>query len=152
MMRNRLGNALRVIETRNALSLSLLTTGTLLVAVLQFVAAWSSLRILTVVLMAAIYTAAVWVAPRGRRARGLSKRYRGMMSLAYLWPLLAIGLAGCALYPLGWFWASGDGLKIGMALSGFFCLQAVAIALLYPLGRRLQTSPDEPNTIEEKPA
>lgn len=151
-MKDRLENTLRFMETRHALSLSLLATATLLASLLQFVAVWSSLRILTVVLMATVFTAAVWVAPRGRRARGLSKRYRGMMSLAYLWPLLAIGLAGCALYPLGWFWASGDGLKIGMALLGFICLQSVAIALSLPLGRRLQPSRNEPHAVSTKPA
>jgi len=151
-MNDRLENALRFMETRNALSLNLLATAALLVSLLQIVPARSSLRIVTVVLMATVFTAAAWAAPRGRRAHGLSKRYQGMMSLAWKWPLLAVGVAGCALYPLGWFWASGDGLKIGMVLTGFFCLQAGAIALIYPLGRRLQTSPEEPHTANGKSA
>lgn len=151
-MNNRLENTLRFTETRNALSLSLLATAGLLVTVLKIVTARSSFWIVALVLMAIVFTAAVWAAPRGRRARGLSKRYRGMISLVYKRPLLAIGLSGCALYSLGWFWASGDGLKIGMALSGFFCLQAVAIALLYPLGRRLQPSSDEPHAASTKAA
>ena len=151
-MNNRLENTLRFTETRNALSLSLLATAGLLVTVLQIVAARSSLRIVALVLMAIVFTAAVWAAPRGRRAHGLSKRYRGMISLVYKRPLLAIGLSGFALYSLGWFWASGDGLKIGMALLGFFCLQSVAIALSLPLGRRLQPSRNEPHAASTKPA
>jgi len=151
-MNNRLENTLRFTETRNALSLSLLATAVYLATVLQIVAARSSLRIVTLILMATVFIAAVWAAPRGRRAHGLSKRYRGMISLVYKRPLLAIGLSGCALYSLGWFWASGDGLKIGMALLGFFCLQSVAIALSFPLGRRLQPSSDEPHAASTKAA
>lgn len=143
--------ALSNTENRNSLALGLLATGALLATLLE-IANESTLRIPLMGLVAIVLTAAVWSAPRGRRAHRLSKRYRGMMSRVYRWPLIILGLAGCALYSLGWFWASGDGLKIGMALLGFFCLQSVAIALSLPLGRRLQPSSDEPHAASTKPA
>lgn len=139
--------ALGITENRNSLALGLLATGALLATMLEIVSV-SSLKIPLMVLVAIVLTSAVWSAPRGRRAHRFSKRYRGLMSPAYRWPLITMGLAGCALYSLGWFWASGDGLKIGMALSGFFCFQSVAMALIRPLGRRLQLSPDEPNMMK----
>lgn len=132
--------ALRNTENRNSLALGLLATGTLLATMLK-IASESTLRIPILVLLAIVLTAAVWAAPRGRRAQGLSRRYRGMMSRACRWPLITMGLAGCALYSVGLFGVAGTDSRILVAIFGFVCLQAVAIALLFPLGRTRRIYP-----------
>lgn len=134
-MKDWLENPLGFMETRNALSLSLLATGALFVTVLQIVTARSALRILTVVLMTAVFTTAVWAAPRGRRAQGLSRRYGNAVSRRYRWPLMGVGLIGCVLFSIGWFVVSGNDTKISVAICGFVSVQAVAVALVFPLGR-----------------
>lgn len=132
--------ALRNTENRNSLALGLLATGALLEIMLKIVSE-STLRIPVLVLLAIVFTAAVWSAPRGRRAQGLSRRYRGTMSRTYRWPLITMGLAGCALYSVGLFGVAGTDSRILVAILGFVCLQAVAIALLFPLGRTRRIYP-----------
>lgn len=139
-MNDQIKNMLLFKETRNALTLSLLATAALLVTGLEMANGRSALWIPMLVLMTIVFQSAVCAAPRGRHAHRVSKRYQGTISPGYKWLLLAVALAGCVLYLLGWYWGFRDGLKIMMALSGFFCFQGVAIALIYPLGRRLQSN------------
>lgn len=127
--------ALRNIEIRNSLALSLLATGALMVSTLEDVNNQSTLRTILVVLVAAVFTVAVWAAPRGRRAQGLSNRYRSVISWRYRWPLLGVGLTGCASFATAWFWVDGTDSQVLAGALGFVCLQTVAIALVFPLGR-----------------
>lgn len=127
--------ALRIYENRNSLALSLLATGALIVSVLEFVSAYSTLQTILVVFVAIVYTVAVWAAPHGPRAQGLYRRYRSTMSRRYRCSLLPVGLSGCASFAIAWFGVVGTGSKVLAGALGFVCLQTVAIALVYPLGR-----------------
>ena len=126
---------LRTIENRNSLALSLLATGALMVSVLEVVNSQFALRTILVVVVAVVFTIAVWAAPRGRRAQGLSKRYRSAISWRYRWPLLGVGLSGCASFATAWFWVVGTDSRVLAGALGFVSLQTVAIALVFPLGR-----------------
>lgn len=127
--------ALRTIENRNSLALSLLATGALMVSAIEVFDSQFALRTILVVVVAVVFTGAVWAAPRGRRAHGLSKRYKNAMSRRNRWPLMALGLIGCAAFPIGWFGVVGDYLIMLVAAFGFACMQVVSVALIFPLGR-----------------